>query len=291
VTDAAFPSRGVTVMKSKLGAALMGAFLIFAQSGTAAAGTIVIDQNGAQDVNNLRQIGLALHNYNGTFGSFPAEYSSDASGAPLLSWRVALLPFLGPSAAALFNQFHLNEAWNSTNNSLLLQQMPDVYRSPLDPANSIFTRYAGGSGPGTMFPCTGVAGSSCNGLRPNVVFDGTSNTLFVGETEGSNIPWTEPIDIPIGASPTLGGNGFSSFIPGAVPFVFVDGSVLFLPNNIDSNTLHALFTPAGGESVDTSALLVPSVAVPGPIAGAGLPGLILACGGLLGWWRRRRKIA
>jgi hypothetical protein len=53
--------------------------------------------------------------------------------------------------------------------------------------------------------------------------------------------------------------------------------------------IHTDMNP-GGE-IRTQLLSVGVAPVPGPIAGAGLPGLIAACGGLLAWWRRRRKIA
>ncbi len=81
-------------------------------------------------INNLKQIGLALHNYHTKHESFPPAYSRGKDGKPLLSWRVLVLPFLGEQA--LYDQFHLDEAWDSPHNRALISKMPAVYRCPAE---------------------------------------------------------------------------------------------------------------------------------------------------------------
>jgi hypothetical protein len=66
-----------------------------------------------------------------------------------------------------------------------------------------------------------------------------------------------------------------------------------LPPNpyFEDGTLQLVATAFPGSRVADTFFVQSDVAVPGPIAGAGLPGLIAACGGLFAWWRRRQKIA
>jgi hypothetical protein len=93
---------------------------------------------------------------------------------------------------------------------------------------------------------------------------------------------------------------FSASVNGVLAFSFLDSTGLATfsgPDNImyffidDFQTLLNYPPEAGSGFVDFIQVTVPPAAVPAPIAGAGLPGLILASGGLLGWWRRRKKVA
>jgi uncharacterized protein (TIGR03067 family) len=141
----------------------------------------------AQSSNNLKQIGLAFHNYHDANRGFPlhAIYSKD--GKPLLSWRVAILPYV--EEIELYRQFKLDEPWDSPNNKKLVKQMPRIYKIPGVKDEEGMTHYQLITGPGTPFD----GNKQINILKmPN----GTSNTILAVEAKAPVI-WSKPEDLTL----------------------------------------------------------------------------------------------
>jgi len=196
----------------------------------------------AQCVNNLKQLALAMHNYHDTFNSFPPQATTDADGKPLLSWRVLLLPFLEQSA--LYDQFHLDEPWDSPANRPLADQMPQLFRCPSEPVNAPgLTHYEAIAGPSTLFP---APGESRRPIRLSDVIDGTSNTIAFVEA-ARPVVWTAPDDVSADTSDPFGGLG--SRHPGGVNAALADGSIRFIKSSINPAVLRALITRNGGEVI------------------------------------------
>jgi prepilin-type processing-associated H-X9-DG protein len=195
----------------------------------------------SQCKNNLKQIGLALHNYADTWGSLPPAYIADETGKPMHSWRVLILPFL--DQAQMYQEYDFSEPWDGPNNSRLLSRMPPVYACPSNPT------------PGTNTAYAGVFGEHCifRGGEPVTfrdIVDGPSNTLMVGEATRANIPWMKPVDVDVAAHASIGDpDGFSSYHVGGAQFLMADGAVRFIAQSVSAQTFKALFTRDGGEVI------------------------------------------
>jgi hypothetical protein len=109
----------------------------------------------------LKQLGLAMHNYHDVYNQFPLAGNTsvpgyrpgfDSNGKQLLSWRVHLLPYL--EQRNLYEQFHFDEPWNSQHNLTLLDKMPDIYRSVDLAATSNVTRFKVLTGADALFKNT-----------------------------------------------------------------------------------------------------------------------------------------
>lgn len=200
----------------------------------------------AKCMNNLKQIGLALDGYHDQYGCFPPAYIANESGKPMHSWRVLILPQLG--RRDLYEAYNFDEPWNGPNNSKLAKTTPSVFRCPSAAANRPdVTNYVAVVGSGTAWP-----GSKSAKIRDFP--DGPSKTILLVEVANSDIHWMEPRDLDVGRmapgiNPTSG-QGISSNHPGGVVVSFVDGHIVFLPEDLSAQTIRSLLTPNGGEEVD-----------------------------------------
>jgi prepilin-type processing-associated H-X9-DG protein len=194
----------------------------------------------AQCTNNMKQIALAMHNYHSVNNSLPKVAITDKDGKPLLSWRVAILPYI--EQQALYNKFKLDEPWDSPHNKPLLDEMPPTYACPsMAKKDATGTSYRAFVGNNALFEKDRAVGFQD-------VTDGTSNTIMVVETRDT-VPWSKPDDIPFDPQNKAPGFGAGSFHPGGFNACFADGSVRFIKLSVAANVLRALITRSGGEVI------------------------------------------
>jgi hypothetical protein len=141
----------------------------------------------AVNMNNMRQLQLGVLNYESTHGHLPPAYSTDKNGKPLLSWRVLILPYL--EQQGLYDQFHLDEPWDSEHNLKLVQLMPETFENPgLASPTTGRTTFLGVSGKNGVF-----------GAPPGIKFahitDGSSQTISIVDVNRDHtVVWTSPQD-------------------------------------------------------------------------------------------------
>lgn len=213
-----------------------------------------------QSRNNLKQIGLAMHNYYDVFENFPAGTveNEDLEVDERLSWMVSILPFIDQSN--LYNQFNMDQGYNSETNQPLLETPIITYMNPGYSADGFPTHYVGiggltAEGPTAKLPSNiaGVFGYDRK-TRFRDITDGTSNTVMVAESNGLSGPWGQggpATVVPFTQHPYINGpDGVGGPFRGGCHFLMADGAVRFVSENIDASVVEKLTTIQGGEVVE-----------------------------------------
>jgi type II secretory pathway pseudopilin PulG len=196
-------------------------------------------RNAAQTMqasNNLKQVGLAFHNYHSAYRQLPAAAATDATGNPIWSWRVALLPFV--EEPGIWDQWVKNRAWDSPANDHLLVPTPLAYASPMEanPASDQTHIFA------VRSPQSMMSGAA--GLKFAEVTDGLSNTILAVYLPRRSTSWAAPNDITPNELQTELDNATPS---DPVMILFGDGAVRRFDQPIDSGALDALITRGAGD--------------------------------------------
>ena len=196
-------------------------------------------------MNNLKQIGLALHNYHDAYGCFPPAYLADENGRPMHSWRVLILPWLGQKE--IYDRYRFDEPWDGPNNRKLHDLTVSAYVCPSHPEERHATAYAAVIGPGTAW-------RGAVPLRLEAVRDGRDQTILLAEVSAPSIHWMEPRDLEFdrmsfAINESQSPPGLSCRHPGGANSLLFDGAVRFLKQTLVAKQLRALLTVAGGEEV------------------------------------------
>ena len=215
-----------------------------------------------QSQNNLKQLGLAMHNYHEVHRHFPRGTVENPELEPeqRLSWVTMLLPYI--EQAAIYNKIDQKSAWNSTTNkplsefNILAFQNPSHSHSGDNPGAMDYVAIGGIGADAASLPKSdkraGIFGYDRETSFRDIT-DGTSNTLAITDSSSPNTSYLQGGKLSIKSfsqQPYVNGpDGIGSPHTGGFQVLLADGSVRFVSENIDPKVLEALATMHGGEVI------------------------------------------
>lgn len=196
--------------------------------------------------NNLKQLGIALHNYHDVYGCFPPAYTVDKNGKRLHSWRTVLLPYAGESE--LYRKIDLAKPWNHPLNVAAGEMTPSIFRCPSAGIPDDHTTYVG------VVSVDGFFAPDGSTRRIHGLTDGTNQTIAIFELPYTRaVHWMSPNEDELGLTAITQATEAdrpASSHAGGFQAVHVDGSTRFFSHNMSQQALRAMLTIAGGEQIE-----------------------------------------